>query len=523
MKISLINLYTFATLITFYGTCNPIALCQDTKTQQPKIESAISNLEKSPVIPNRYAVIIGANEYSDKRITPLDACENDAKKLYEILTDPKIGFFPKDNVQLLIGEKVKSSLVKDALDQLGKKSTPNDIVLVFFSGHGAIDERQRPYWIMQDTDIDKLRATGLAENELSNLFSDIKSTRFIIIIDACYSAATANVSPIKSPGNLEQVFNQFTGSGRVILSASRGDQLSLVIRSPQHQGNGYSVFAWHLIQGLSGASDTDQGGDGIVTFDELWTYVKDRTIETAHQLGGKQEPQVKGQFGSRFVLTVNQDRLVQIEKKRESDAKESKAATISLIELLREKKISAHQFESAVSILGTPPEKLSGLDRTRREIYIDLSTGKLKPDYFTLALKSTEERFGEPILRLELIDEKDPIALGNTITYTISISNTGTGTAKNVRIETPLNAKVEYISSDGPTTGKKIEGILKFDPLLTLKPNEKSQWNIKLKPKEAGDFKFTVKMSSDNTKDTDEETESSSIYIPQSRNELDNP
>jgi len=119
------------------------------------VEEAIRSLPADLKTPKRYALLIGASDYADQRIPNLPACANDVKALHALLTDPSIGLFNPDHVTVLIGKDVTPPKVKDALDQLARKTSGDDLVLVFFSGHGATDERGRAYWVMADTQADK--------------------------------------------------------------------------------------------------------------------------------------------------------------------------------------------------------------------------------------------------------------------------------------------------------------------------------------------------------------------------------
>jgi len=309
-------------------------------------------------------LVIGCGLFRDARVSPLPACRNDAEALAEVLRDPLVGMFPAGNVKVLVDEEVTKAAVIDALDMLSKLAGPEDLVLVFFSGHGATDEKGRAYWLMHDTAPDKLRVSGLPETEITELLGEIRTRRLVTLIDACFSAATANVSQSKSLVDLSKLYPEFKGDGRIAITASKGDQLSVVIREG-NEGHGYSAFAWHVIGGLKGGAG---GEDGIVTVDELWAYVKDRTEATARLQGGNQEPQLKGQLGSRFLLTVDAERLGVIAEKVQA-----------LRDLLSKKKINGAHFDEGRALLeswdGGPGRQ------ARRKIFIDLAEGRLSPEY----------------------------------------------------------------------------------------------------------------------------------------------
>lgn len=382
------NLYNYKSMVSHLF----IALCMfsialpvnaqdgDKAVGVQAVTEAIDALPSDLQVPNRYALIIGASDYQDDRIPDLPACSNDALGLYSVLTDPTVGMFAKDHVTLLVDHQVSRGAVIDALDELGRQAGPNDLVLVFFSGHGAVDSRGRSYWVMQNTLVDKLRATALPENEITDLLGDIKTTRLITMIDACFSASTATLGDNKSIIDLKKIFPEFDGKGRIAMTASAGDQLSVII--PQGQpGYGYSAFAYHLIEGLKGQADGagGQNKEGVITVDELWAYVKDRTETTARKAGGNQRPQLKGSFGSRFMLTVDSQRLV-------AASQSVKQQITALKALLLDDKITGKQYEQAKVLLTTPILQLDEQGQKIRKVYVDLVEGRLAAGYLDGAL-----------------------------------------------------------------------------------------------------------------------------------------
>jgi len=345
------------------------------------VAEAVRDLPDSIKTPNRYALVVGTGQYEDERISALPASLNDARRLYEVLTDAGIGMFPPENVTLLLDEEVTRLKVVSALDSLGRRAGKEDLVIVFFSGHGAVDDRGRPYWVMQNTKIDDLRASALSETEITELLGEIKTTRLVTLIDACYSASTAEIGRSKSLVDLQKIYPQFKGEGRVAITGSKGDQLSVVISDKNHPGYGYSAFTWYVIEGMKGSGDADK--DGVVTVNELWSYVKDRTETTARQQGGNQQPQLKGQIGSRFLLTVDRERLV-------TNRVNARDGLERLLRLLGENRITAQQYTEGRELLTRPQNQLDAMQGQRRRVYADLASGKLIPDYFQAALDAIE-------------------------------------------------------------------------------------------------------------------------------------
>ena len=51
---------------------------------------------------------------------------------------------------------------------------------------------------MHDINPDRLRSTALPENDVTELLAEIRTSRLLTCIDACYSAATADISATKT-------------------------------------------------------------------------------------------------------------------------------------------------------------------------------------------------------------------------------------------------------------------------------------------------------------------------------------
>ena len=375
-------------LVSILGlACEPSSAAGQKAVGVAEVREAVASLPAGLQAPNRYALIVGAGEYADSRIPDLPACGNDARGLHAILIDPSVGMFPPENVTLLIDEAVTEDDVVEALDQLGRRAGPDDVVLVFFSGHGAVDSRGRAYWVMHDTKIDRLRSTGLAENEISDLLGDIQSSRLLTLIDACYSASTASLGDNKALLDVGKLYPQFDGKGRVAITASAGDQLSVVIPEGQ-DGHGYSAFAYHAIEGLKGAADGAAGDnrEGVITVDELWGYVKDRTAATARRAGGKQQPQLKGQLGSRFLLTVDPERLVANKRDQQIANIQEENELAVLKRLAIEEKISPAIYELGLRLYQRGAAQLGQEEAAALDNFRQLCRQEISPQIFVSTL-----------------------------------------------------------------------------------------------------------------------------------------
>ncbi len=120
---------------------------------------------------------------------------------------------------------------------------------------------------------------------------------------------------------------------------------------------------------------------------------------------------------------------------------------------------------------------------------------------------------GIPAILLEVIDIADPIEIGGTETYEISVTNQGSATGTNIRISCALEAgTMEYVSSDGPTVGSAVGNTVIFDALPSLAPKERVTWRVNVRAVGEGDVRFGVSMNSDQIDRDVNETESTNFY-----------
>ncbi len=102
-----------------------------------------------------------------------------------------------------------------------------------------------------------------------------------------------------------------------------------------------------------------------------------------------------------------------------------------------------------------------------------------------------------PALLLAAVDEHDPIQVGQTETYTITIVNQGTGEDTYVQVTCKLPENYEFVGVEGPTEAKADGQTVIFQPIDRLDPGDTVRWHLKAKAKEKGDIQLRVELTSD--------------------------
>jgi uncharacterized caspase-like protein len=226
----------------------------------------------------KYALIIGNNKYDDPRLSQLKTPAADSQALAKVLVDKEIGSF--DEVTPLINKN--ETEIRRAISSFLNNKKPDDLVLVYFSGHGILDDRGRLFLSLKDTQTNLLKATAIPSTFVSDEMDSCRSRRQILILDCCHSGAFARGTKGEQKAVTEATF-EGSGYGRVVMTASDSTQYALegdqVIRQTD-----LSLFTHFLLEGLkTGEADTDH--DGHISLDEWYDYTYAKVVsETPRQI-----------------------------------------------------------------------------------------------------------------------------------------------------------------------------------------------------------------------------------------------
>ncbi|MCS1406934.1 MAG: Large cysteine-rich periplasmic protein OmcB [Verrucomicrobia subdivision 3 bacterium] len=120
---------------------------------------------------------------------------------------------------------------------------------------------------------------------------------------------------------------------------------------------------------------------------------------------------------------------------------------------------------------------------------------------------------GVPGVLLEVIDLGDPIEVGATGTYEITVTNQGTAMDTNIAIQCVLEPAQEFVSASGATRGVEVEPrIIRFPPLPSLAPKQIARWRVVVRAVSREDVRFKVTLKTDQISRPVEETEATNQY-----------
>ncbi|MCP4538121.1 MAG: hypothetical protein GY832_13350 [Chloroflexi bacterium] len=237
----------------------------------------------------RLALIVASSDFTDATLQQLVAPGQDAADLARVLDNEAVGGF---KTRVLINRP--SHEVRREIEAFFANRKRDDLLLLYFSGHGVKDDDGRLYLATTDTQRGLFRSTAVPATFINETMTDSRSRRQVLILDCCHSGAFARGMVAKG-GESVDIRDRFDGRGRVVLTASNATQYAFQGNEIVGEGT-RSVFTHHLVRGLeSGKADMD--GDGWVSLDELYDYVYDQvTDETPQQTPGKWAFDLQGEI-----------------------------------------------------------------------------------------------------------------------------------------------------------------------------------------------------------------------------------
>jgi len=258
----------------------------------------------TPEVRKRWAVVIGISDYahSGKAFPKLQYAARDAKAFADFLLSERSGGFEPERVLCLLDRRATLGQVRHALFEFLAKAGRDDLVVIFFSGHGLPQTGTDNFFMLcHDTRPERLASTSFPMWDIDTaLRRFVRAERVVVFADACHAGAIASPDGTRGDdGNpVHQYLRQLAlaRTGRLIFTASEVRELS---HESAKWGGGHGVFTHFLLRGLRGEADADR--NRIVDVGEVVEYVR---AQVAHATGGKQHPDPSGQFDRKLPLAV---------------------------------------------------------------------------------------------------------------------------------------------------------------------------------------------------------------------------
>lgn len=232
---------------------------------------------------NAWAVVIGVEDYRED-IPDAKGARSDAEAFAKFARGTLN--VPEANVKLLQGERASRADLSGALFEWLPRNAVEEggRVYVFFSGHGAPDvETGDSYLLPYDANPTYVKSGGLAVGELTDRLGALEGQQVYLFLDACFSGTGERSVLAEGTRPVVPVKALQVSEGVVTFSASGPDETT-----GAHAGGAHGLFTYHLIDGLTGAADTD--GNATITIAELQTHVQETVKVEARRQNRDQTP-----------------------------------------------------------------------------------------------------------------------------------------------------------------------------------------------------------------------------------------
>jgi hypothetical protein len=213
----------------------------------------------------RCALFIGNSNYEDPTLSQLRTPATDVGRLAAVIRNPDIGGF--DEVRELIDES--EAAVRRAIAEFFWQKGRDDLLLLYFSGHGIKDDQGRLFLAVRDTAYKHLKATAIPSSYVTECMDECRSRRQILVLDCCNSGAFARGTK-GDPTALTRTTFEGSGYGRAVLTASDATQYALEGDRVIEQAE-LSLFTHYLLEGLT-TGEAAREGEDTITLDDWYEY-----------------------------------------------------------------------------------------------------------------------------------------------------------------------------------------------------------------------------------------------------------
>jgi hypothetical protein len=212
----------------------------------------------------KVALLIGVSQYGTG-FNQLPAAVKDVEAMQRVLQHPDMGYF--DEVRSLVDPDPQE--MGTAIEKLFGDGKRDDLLVLFFSGHGVKDESGNLYLATRTTRKNDrgglIRSSAIAARFIQEIMNDSRAKRQVVILDCCFSGAFGEGLLAKDDSSVD-IRKQLGGEGRAVLTSSTSTQYSF-----EQEGADLSIYTRYLVEGIeTGAADLDE--DEAISVDELHEY-----------------------------------------------------------------------------------------------------------------------------------------------------------------------------------------------------------------------------------------------------------
>ena len=277
---------------------------------------ALTSPAPSPLVPlaspfskrRAYAVVVGISRYlhaGKSGLTTLPFADDDAEAFRDMLFN--LGW-DDDHIKCLTNERATQRDVIVSLGSWLTKAGPDDLIVLFWSGHGFPDpeDPEKVYFACYDTDL-SVPVTGYRMDQVREVLKERNAKNVVIFADTCHAGKliTRGIKNISVQPYVEKLRHEHqVPKGWVFMVGADTDREAI-----EHSSWSNGAFTHCLIEALSGSADGFESvgpKDGVVSMGELRAYLEAvMPWQTQRVLGVAKHPTITTSTGDPEIWNLS--------------------------------------------------------------------------------------------------------------------------------------------------------------------------------------------------------------------------
>lgn len=297
-EISLTN--SFGEQNYFYATAS-----SKSGVESEKVKFTINYKGATEAKPKLYLVTIGIDKYKNPKYN-LNYAQADADGVAKVINQQSKSLFQEVIPYSIRNDKAVKANIFAALNQIKSKALEQDMIVVYYAGHGVMSGGADKQFYIVPHDVtqlygrdDLLVDKGISANDLKDFASAINAQKQVFILDACQSAGALDALEDRARGAAEEkaIAHLARSTGTFWITSTGAEQFAT-----EFAKLGHGIFTYALLEGINGAADANK--DQRLTIRELSTYIENKVPELSEQLKGSAQFPSAYSFGNDFPLAV---------------------------------------------------------------------------------------------------------------------------------------------------------------------------------------------------------------------------
>jgi WD40 repeat protein len=303
------NKYSFdATLNTSFGEDNFFYITAGSKSgiESEKLKFTVLYKGATEDKPKLYLLTIGVNTYKNNKYN-LNYAQADADGVEKAVKQNSGTLFREIVTYTIRNDKAVKSNILVALDDIKKKSLQQDVLLVYYAGHGVMTEGANGEFYIAPHDVtqlygkdDMLKEKGISATSLKQYAQEINAQKQVFILDACQSAGALETVAVRGAAEEKAIAQLARSTGTFWITATGSNQFAT-----EFEKLGHGIFTYALLEGINGAGDAN--ADKKLTVRELSTFIENKVPELSEKYKGSAQFPSAYSFGNDFPIVTYKD------------------------------------------------------------------------------------------------------------------------------------------------------------------------------------------------------------------------